>query len=159
MIYSGTSLRLEGNYDFGVELENNDSQFSLGLEKPSSETVTWVAEYFYHERGATAVDQYATPSSGLQLPYLGRHYFAFAPSWQTTPLLLVSTSWMISITDWSSQLSLRGEYSLADESTVALNATIATGKKSSWGADQPVEIESEFGSSPALISVELNYYL
>ena len=75
-----------------------------------------------------------------------------------TPLWLLSTSWMVSIVDWSSQLSLRAEYSLANESTVAINGTLA-GEKSEWGVGGPIEINSEFGSSPSLVSVEFNYYL
>ena len=76
-----------------------------------------------------------------------------------TPLWLLSTSWMVSIVDWSSQLSLESEYSLANESTVAINGTLATGGEKQWGVGGPIEINSEFHLAPSLVSVEFNYYL
>ena len=148
-IFLGLFLRLEGNYNFGGDLQNNDSQVSVSIETQMSDSITFVAEYFYHERGATDVSDYLSSAGGLQLPYLGRHYLAVAPSWQMSPLWMLSTSWMISAVDWSSQLSLRAEYSLANESTVAINGVFSTGEKSE-GEYVPININSEFGSSPSL---------
>ncbi len=158
-IFLDLFLRLEGNYNWGGDLDNTDVQFSLSVETQLTESITWVAEYYYHERGATSVDDYLSPDGGLQLAYLGRHYLAIAPSMQLGPLWMLSTSWMISAIDWSSQLSMRAEYSLANESTLALNAAFSTGEKSQWGEYVPIHINTEFGSSPSFASFEFNYYL
>lgn len=158
-IFFDLFLRLEGNYNFAGDLKNTDSQLSLSVETQLTDSLTFVAEYFYHERGATSVDDYLSPDGGLKLPYLGRHYLAVAPSWQMGPLWMLSTSWMISAVDWSSQLSVRAEYSLANESTLALNAAFSTGEKSQWGEYVPIHLNSEFGSSPSFASFEFNYYL
>ena len=44
----------------------------------------------------------------------------------------------------------RAEYSLANESTVAINGAFSTGEKSEWGEYVPININSEFGQAPSL---------
>ena len=42
-IFLDLFLRLEGNYNWGGDLENTDAQFSLSVETQLTESITWVA--------------------------------------------------------------------------------------------------------------------
>lgn len=131
------------------------NEVSIGIEHRWENSLDIRLEYFHHGSGANSVNEYAAvlPTLVGESSYLARRYTAVGIGYQFTPLF---TGQCAAITNWvddSWLLSLNGIYSLADESELSINLGIPIGD-----APVGVQMESEFGSYPYSVNVEVRGY-
>lgn len=140
---------------------------SIGLDRAFGEDILGLIEYHYSEVGVSDLGEFFTQfnsaafdSGGVYL--IGEHYLIPAVNWTATPLLNVSGSAFVNLSDGSAFLRLGGEYSLSDNLYTDFGIYAGVGE----GANVPVsgpgpflgEFGSEFGSFPATAYISLRYY-
>ncbi len=126
------------------------NELSIGIEHRWESSLDFRLEYFHHGSGASRASEYAgvQPTLVGESSYLARRYTAVGVGYQFTPLF---TGQCAAITNWvddSWLLSLNGIYSLADESELSISLGIPVG----------IQMESEFGSYPYSLNVEVRGY-
>ncbi|MCK5640682.1 MAG: hypothetical protein KAJ19_07790, partial [Gammaproteobacteria bacterium] len=131
------------------------NEVSIGIEHRWENSLDIRLEYFHHGSGASRVSDYAVvaPTIVGESSYLGNQYTAVGVAYQFTPLF---TGQCVAITSWlddSWLLSFNGIYSLSDESELSVSLGVPIG-------DAPVgiQMESEFGSYPYSLNVEVRGY-
>ncbi|MES0371531.1 MAG: hypothetical protein ABUK11_04575 [Mariprofundaceae bacterium] len=133
-------------------LLRNTTEFALGVEHRWENSFTIRVEQFYHGAGALSATAY-NPAALTGGGYLARHYTAVGASYEFTPLLTGDATAIHNWVDHSSLLALYSNYSLSDESELAISATIPMGRKPVGTA-----VRSEFGLLPYSLSVEARIY-
>lgn len=156
-IFEWLGIRGEGHVTFPQQTGQKSSlEFALSFEHRWENTFTLRLEQYYHGGGANQVSEYAnrfSNNSNDTSPYLARLYTALGMSYEITPLLTGNATFLYNGVDTSSLLALYANYSVSDESELALSINLPFGKKTS-----DFNLKSEFGLSPRLISLEYRWY-
>lgn len=134
-------------------LLRNTTEFALGVEHRWENSFTIRVEQFYHGAGALSAATYNPTALNASGGYLARHYTAVGGSYEFTPLLTGDATAIHNWSDHSGLLALYSNYSLSDESELAISAMIPMGRKPVGTA-----IRSEFGLLPYSLSVEARIY-
>lgn len=133
--------------------EDDVTEYVLGLEHLWQSSFSLRLEYFYHGAGATSTDDYITLlASGKQISYLARRYIAVGAGYEFTPLIRGEAVLVSNRVDDSRQWAFYAVRSMSDESELALNVALPSGKKSTL----PI-VESEYGLAPRILSMEYRY--
>ena len=155
-LFDWLGIRGEGHTRFREPSEGGkDTKLALGLEHRFANSLTIRLEQYYHDHGATSINNYhlqSVSTSNNQF-YLGRHYTALGGSYEFSPLLTGNAVWLLNDIDKSSLLALYSAYSLSDESELAVGLNLPIGQQPDRG-----KLNSEFGSYPRSITVEVRSY-
>jgi hypothetical protein len=153
----GASVWFEGAY-VSIHSEDSYAALSAGADYSLTEKLYALVEYHYSGAGAASPEGYADlagraafDEAGVYL--LGRHYLAPALAYQATPLLGLSVSGMLSLTDGSLYLTSSAEYNIAPDRYFSVE--MARGFGCSSGADEPC---SEFGEYPSRVVAAAKAY-
>ena len=84
---------------------------------------------------------------------MAKRYLTVGMSYEFTPLFNGDLLLLGNMDDDSSLIALNGLYSLGDESELNISLSIPTGDKPGLTA-----IQSEYGSSPTSLSIEIRSY-
>ncbi len=154
-LFEWLGIRAEGHYAFPDDSRKNPYlEFSIGFEHRFENTLSLRVEQFYHGSGADSVDEYlGNLTDSTESPYLARLYTAFGASYEITPLLTGQATFLYNGTDSSSLLALYANYSLSDESELALSINLPFGEK-----PEGTNIKDEFGLYPRSINLEYRLY-
>jgi hypothetical protein len=164
--WSGIGWRLESVMFKIPDGDKNDIFSIAGIDYQFANDLILAIEYYYNSLGATKESR--LPESTRQLTYingqqkhLGRNVIGLALTKTLTPLLTGNYNFLASAletedekTGWSSLHQLLFSYSIADEADALLAFLYGNGKGLNM-LDQP---RSEFGHTPASISLRLRYY-
>ena len=151
-LFDWLGIRAEGHQ---AELLDDESiryrEFSISLEHRWENSLMIQLEQFYHGQGASRVAEYDlfTNDSG----YLARRYHALGVSYEFSPLMTGQMSMIRNYIDHSLLLTGNVLYSLSNESELSFSITIPDGKQT-----QALMLQSEYGSSPAILNLELRAY-
>lgn len=156
-VFEWLGIRGEGHYNFSqASALTQNLEFALSLEHRWENTFTLRLEQFYHGAGANSTANYLNKlftAATATSPYLAKLYTALGVSYEITPLLTGNATFLYNGIDHSHLLALYGNYSVSDESELALSITLPFGKKT-----PDLNPKSEFGLSPRLISLEYRWY-
>lgn len=156
-VFEWLGIRGEGHVNFPHQTGQKSSlEFALSFEHRWENTFTLKLEQFYHGTGANNVGEYASKilnNSNASSPYLARLYTALGISYEITPLLTGNATFLYNGVDNSNLLALYANYSVSDESELALSINAPFGKKT-----PDLNLKSEFGLSPRVISLEYRWY-
>jgi hypothetical protein len=156
-MFEWLGIRGEGHINFSQAAPlKNSVEFSLSLEHRWENTFTLRLEQFYHGSGANSADTYLNKllnNTNNLSPYLAKLYTALGASYEITPLLTGNATFLYNGVDSSSLLALYANYSLSDESELALSINLPFGRK-----PDGYRIKDEFGLSPRLLSLEYRCY-
>lgn len=150
--FGGLGLRAEGHVAEPIDGSlPRYSELSIGLEYRWESSLMIQFEQFYHGWGANSVPTYdlLNNTSG----YLARRYHALGAGYEFSPLLTGQMSLIRNDIDHSFLLSNNLLYSLSDESELSINLTLSGGERFS-----NFVLQSEYGSLPAIFSLELRAY-
>jgi len=161
-LFDGLGVRAEGHARLGDdESDGPEVLTSVGVEHRFQSSLFLQLEYFHNGIGASDPEDYvATLLRGLgDLPYLGRHLLGASASYEITPLCNGTVLGLANLVDGSTLWTAYVEYSLLDEATLALSASVpvGAGPRGDLGGFA-VEIPTEFGLVPVSASVELRAY-
>ena len=174
-LFPGLGIRAEGHHrrpdnslnSLSVYAQDSAhlSEWVLGFEHQFTPDLAGRLEYFYNSAGASDKEDYPallaqqmSSGSGLNL---ASKYFAAGFDYQISPLWGVSSVVLANAIDSSYLFVFDFNYSLSNESVVNLGASIPTGDEpdSSMGFLNPLQsIQSEFGTYPESVSIELRIY-
>ena len=148
-LFEWLGIRAEGHIADPVTGDQY-SEVSVGLEHSRESSLDLRVEYFHHGSGVSRVSDYSALFASTQNSYLARNYVAASAGYEFTPLLTGNALLIKNLLDQSWLLSLYAVYSLSDEAELAINLSLPAG-------DEPVgtTINSEFGSSPAALNIEV----
>ena len=154
-LFEWLGVRGEGHYAFPDDSRQSAYlEFSLSLEHRFENTLSLRLEQFYHGSGADNVGEYSSRlENERESPYLARFYTAFGASYEITPLLTGQATFLYNGVDASSLIALYANYSLSDESEIALSLNLPIGNKPS-----EFHINDEFGLYPRSINLEYRLY-
>lgn len=150
-LFDWLGLRAEGHRAEALDSGNTVNEFTIGLEHRWANSLFLQIEQFYHGDGAAQVTHYELLNQ--KSPYLGRRYMATGLSYEFSPLLTGQLSLIRNLIDQSYLLAMYFQYSLSDESELAISLNHANGKKNSITTQQ-----SEYGSLPDSLSIEWRHY-
>lgn len=141
------------------------SRFSVGLDRALSENIFAMVEYHHSSFGTDDPRQYQNlpftegfRSGGIYL--VGRDYLIPSVSWTATPLLSLSASSFVNLTDTSAFITLSGQYSLTDDLYTDFGVFVGAGdgtELQTLGIPQIITA-SEFGGFPTTAWLSLRYY-
>jgi len=152
-LFEWLGIRGEGHVRWpDLPLSHTTAEIAIGLEHRWENSFTIRLEQFYHGGGTTSASAY-NPASTANVVYLARHYSAAGASYEFTPLLTGDATAIYNWSDRSALVALYALYSLSDESELALNGTLATGRK-----PQGMAIRSEFGLYANAVTAEYRAY-
>jgi len=151
-LFEWLGMRMEGHITHDTASKRR-IEFSGGIEHRFESSLDLRAEYYYHGAGATDVAAYRLAGTSATASYPGRRYIAAGGSYQFTPLLTGDAVAITNLGDRSWLASVNAIYSLADEAELVLNGNIPFGRK-----PQLIRLNSEFGSYPASVLLELRAY-
>lgn len=151
-LFEWLGIRMEGHLASPDSTEDYDL-FSLGFEHRWENTLQLNLEFFYNGLGVSSVADYQLVQITSVNQYFARHYSALGGSYEITPLLMGQAVLISNIDDSSHLFSLNTVYSLSDESEMVVNLTSAFGE-----APENGNIQSEFGSYPSSVYLELRVY-
>jgi hypothetical protein len=153
-LFDWVGMRMEGHITHD-QMGARRIEFVGGIKHRFESSLGLRAEYYYHGAGATDVANYAfsTTGSTSTASYPGRRYIAAGGSYEFTPLLTGDAVAITNLDDRSWLASVNAIYSLADEAELVLNGNIPFGKK-----PQLIKLNSEFGSYPASLLLEVRAY-
>jgi hypothetical protein len=120
----------------------------------------------YHYNGAGAADprdylgNYTKPAYTEGSVYLmGRHYLIPGAMYQLTPLLSLSASTLINLTDPSFFITPQLDYNITSNGYISAGTFIGIGKKpETTPGGNPVLLRSEFGGYPNIFFGSFRYY-
>ncbi len=148
-------VRVEGHHAIPTERgKRGVTEFTFALEHRFENSLEIHLEQFYHGSGEGSVGNYDLQSAAASiLPYLGKNYSALGLTYEATPLLNIQLLSMLNWIDYSTLFSFYSVYSLSNESELSFGFSIPVGK-------EPVgrDLESEFGSYPAMFNLEFRVY-
>ncbi len=121
---------------------------AFGLDRRWDNTIHLRGEAFYNGTGHDQVSEYVAGNT-----YLAVRYFSAGLSYEFTPLFNGDLLLLKNIDDHSSLIALNGLYSLGDESEVNFGLSMPFGKEPTLSS-----IQSEFGTAPVAISLEIRSY-
>jgi hypothetical protein len=150
-LFDWLGVRAEGHIAEPA-LADKYSELSIGIEHRWESSLDLRLEYFHHGSGASRVADYLVVAT-TQSNYLARKYLATGVAYEFTPLLTGNALFIKNLLDQSWLVSLYAVYSLSDEAELAINLSLSEG-------DEPVGamINSEFGTSPAALNIEVRSY-
>ncbi len=155
-ILNYTGVRAEGNILYPDD-DSKESRlaFSVGLDRHFANSLDLSMEYFYNSAGSDNASDYMENLMNMKndLAYPGRSYLAAGAGYEFTPLFRGDMSVILNTDDSSALCSLYGVYSLSDETDVSVNMGIPIGK-----APEGASLESEFGSYPCTITLEIRHF-
>lgn len=135
--------------------DDSAARATLGVDQQVLEDVYVVAEYHYNGLGRSGDYQHQLDSDfyrlGMVVPW-GRHYLSLQASKPFTPLLQGQLGGTVNLGDGSVLGSARLEWSLSDNSSLDLSASLPLGERADISDGLP-RIEDEFGVYPSRISV------
>lgn len=159
----------------GTELEENYFRFSTGLDRALSDNVLAMIEYHHSSFGTDDLQryQYLPLTGGFQsggVYLVGKDYLIPSISWTATPLLNLSASAFVNLTDTSAFVRASGDYSLTENlytdfgvhfglGDATRHETIIISPPFSPPFPYPQLVQgSEFGSFPTTAYISLRYY-
>ena len=152
-LFAGLGLRTEGHVVQALDENIEDaSELSIGFEYRWENSLFLQVEQFYHGRGANSVAEYAT-ALGNEGGYLARRYQALGLSYEFSPLLTGQMNIIQNAIDHSRLYSFNTVYSLSNESELSLSLTLPEGE-----SPEGLKVNSEFGSYPKVVNLELRAY-
>lgn len=150
-------IRAEGHY----ALPEKDSghgylELSVGLEHRFANSLDIRLEQFYHGSGYRSVEEMnvAVASGQWGGGYLGTQYTALGLGYEFSPLISGRMVAVLNWTDYSQLLAMSLNYSLADESELAVNISLPRGD-----GPEGMTLGSEFGISPFTAGLTFRHYL
>jgi len=155
-VFGWLGIRAEGHMRFFDEADRErDSKLSLSFEYRPSSRSSLRLEQFYQRSGFTDEEDYDLDLLDLNTSqfYLARYYTALGGSYEVTPLLNTNAVLLYNHNDNSSLIALYATYSLSDESELAVGINLPVGDLPERG-----ELESEFGTYPKSLTVEIRSY-
>lgn len=153
-LFDWLGVRIEGHHAVLQQNSNSDyTQISFGFEHQWQNNTELRLEIFHNELGSNTISQYPKILNTTNLQYLARHYSALGGSYQFTPLLIGQAVVISNLVDQSNLISLYATYSLSDESELAINLSLPTGK-----TPVGIKLKSEFGSYPKYLNIEFRSY-
>ncbi|NOQ34661.1 MAG: hypothetical protein GQ569_02040, partial [Methylococcaceae bacterium] len=153
-LFEWLGVRAEGHYAFPDDARQSSYlEFALSLEHRFENTLTVRVEQFYHGSGADKISNYVSTLNQSNSPYLARFYTALGISYEITPLLTGNATYLYNAVDSSSLVALYANYSLSDESEIALNLNLPLGDK-----PDNLNLNDEFGLYPRSINLEYRHY-
>lgn len=148
----------------GTALKENYFNASTGIDYSFGANSYAFLEYHYNGAGAANprdyLSNFAKPAYTEGSVYLmGRHYLIPGAFYQLTPLLGVSASTLINLTDPSFFVTPQLEYNITSNSYVSAGTFIGLGKKPDMiqGGSVPL-LRSEFGGYPNIFFGSFRYY-
>jgi hypothetical protein len=160
---------LEAGYVFseateGFYKEEDYFRLSTGFDYNFLPVLYVFIEYHYNGVGTSSSDDYlknknSTAYDDGRVFLLSCHYLIPGFTLQVTPLCNLRSSIMINLTDSSTFISLKLEYSLADNLYFEAGSFLATGKKSSVNYEtREIKPGSEFGLYQDVYFFSLRFY-
>lgn len=157
-------LRAEGHHRRG-ELQHS-SQWALGLEHQFTADLGARIEFFYNSKAVSEKENYyefLSQSINIdnQSNYWAAKYLAAGFNYQISPLWMISNVVLMNLIDNSYLVVFDFNYSLSNESTLNFGMSIPEGDRPelSPGFFSPLQaIQSEFGSYPKMLTLELRWY-
>ncbi|MFA5499887.1 MAG: hypothetical protein WC404_02285 [Candidatus Omnitrophota bacterium] len=131
---TGIEVRGEGGFFDDRKLDMNYFSGVVGAEYAFPNNITILGEYFYNGLGFNDKNSYNATRLVNGNWNLGKHYFGGMVTYQINPLVTISLSSILNLTDWSIFNGPAVSYSINDETTLSVGANIFTGTG-----------ESEFG--------------
>lgn len=151
-LFGWLGIRAEGHVAEPLDGGRSEhAEFSLGIEHRWENSLFIQLEQFYHGQGETRVTAYDWLNN--ESGYLARRYHALGASYEFSPLLTGQMSIIRNYIDHSLLLSGNILYSLSDESELSASLTLPNGKQA-----QSFILQSEYGSYPTILNLELRSY-
>jgi len=150
--------------DYAAGRKNNYMRASIGLDYSLNADNYSFLEYHFNGAGAATAGDYlrgfSKPAYMEGAVYLmGRHYLNPGFTYQITPLISLTTQSLINITDPSFFITPQAEYNIASDVYLGAGAFIGIGSGPvEEQGDQPIGLQSEFGSYPNIYFCSLRYY-
>lgn len=144
-------IRIEAHRAEDLNLATTSNEYSIGVEHRWPNSLMLQFEQYYHGKGLSSTSAY----DPLNLPAgrLARRYQAMGLSYEFGPLLSGQFSLLRNYIDHSMTFNTYLLYSLSDEAELAISLNLARGR-----ANSQLQLNSEYGSLPAVLSVELRSY-
>ena len=112
------------------DLSKNYSKFVFGIDNQFTSKLYVLAEYQYNGMGVT--DKYSYDLQGLangEIINLNKNYLFLSSTYQITPLLAGTISNNTNLNDGSGFVSVSGDYSMTDNSTITLGGFFIYGQE------------------------------
>lgn len=164
--WRGLGWRVEASHYQLSTPDENSTFWITGIDYQFSDGTLLAAEWYNNSRGASTEAELASMQSDIWLEYglqqqLGQHVLGLLLDRDITPLLHAGYTLLVSsLKDDSNQPGtsmlhqLNLVYSVSNESDLLVSLLYANGK----GLNQLGDIQSEFGHTPASITVRLRFY-
>ena len=127
---TGIEVRGEGGFFSDKELDMNYFSYVVGAEYAFPNNITILGEYFYNGLGFGNKNSYNASRLVNGNWNLGKNYFGGMITYEITPLVKLSLSSILNITDGSVFNGPVISYSINDETVLSAGANIFTGKGS-----------------------------
>ncbi len=169
---TGIGLHGEGLWNHVRESRGSDYvQFLVGLDyRFPGKGPYLLGEYYYNGAGAKdpsdlnrAAQDPRILSRGTY--HLGRHYLGLGALYEILPILTETFNVLVDLGDPSAILNPTLAYSISDNATATLGATIPLGEAPTFfvsplvGGIRDVRLESEFGTYPLTVFLEVKFYV
>lgn len=154
------------DYDFQpAAFEASYYRTSVGLDRALSGNTLAMIEYHHSSFGTDDPQQYQnlTRTEGFQsggIYLVGKDYLIPSISWTATPLLNLSASAFVNLTDTSAFVRASGDYSLTENLYTDFGVYLGSGDATRYETvlDPQLVQGSEFGSFPTTAYISLRYY-
>jgi len=147
-------VRAEGHYSSSDSGYKTVTEAAMELEHRFENSLTLRLSQFYHGSGSDNPDDYSGAiTDGRSGAYLGRIYTALGAGYELSPLTMIEAVGITNCNDGSALLSFNTIHSLADESELSWGFAIPAGK-----GPEGYQINSEFGTYPWSINMEIRYF-
>lgn len=154
------------DYDFQpAAFEASYYRTSVGLDRALSGNTLAMIEYHHSSFGTDDPQQYQNlpltqgfQSGGIYL--VGKDYLIPSINWTATPLLNLSASAFVNLTDTSAFVRASGDYSLTENLYTDFGVYLGSGDATRYETilDPQLVQGSEFGSFPTTAYISLRYY-
>ncbi len=147
-------VRAEGHYSSSDSGDKTAVEAAMDIEHRFENTLTLRLSQFYHGSGSDNPDDYlGAISDGSSGAYLGRRYMALGAGYELSPLTIIEAVGITNCDDGSLLLSFNTIHSLADEAELSWGFSIPAGE-----GPEGYQINSEFGTYPWSINMEIRYF-